>query len=129
MSGDATGAIRIVLRLEGLLVMVAAMLAYHKYGAGWGTFAWFFLAPDLSFLGYLAGARVGAISYNMAHSYMGAVACLIVSQLLAAPLLLTVGIIWCAHIGFDRALGYGLKYSTGFKFTHLGRIGRSAETI
>ena len=127
MSGETTGAIRAVLRLEGLLVMLAAMLAYDKFGAGWGTFAWFFLAPDLSFLGYLAGARVGAISYNVAHSYIGAVACLIASQLLAVPLLLTAGIIWCAHIGFDRALGYGLKYTMGFKFTHLGRIGRSVE--
>ncbi len=129
MSGETTGAVRIVLRLEGLLVMLTAMMAYDKFGAGWGTFAWFFLTPDLSFLGYLAGARVGAISYNVAHSYIGAVACLIASQLLAAPLLLTIGIIWCAHIGFDRALGYGLKYSTGFKFTHLGRIGRSVEQM
>ena len=127
MSGETTGVIRTLLRLEGLLVMLAAMLAYDKFGAGWGMFAWFFLTPDLSFLGYLAGARVGAISYNVAHSYIGAVACLIASQLLAVPLLLTAGIIWCAHIGFDRALGYGLKYSAGFKFTHLGRIGRSVE--
>ncbi len=127
MSGETMGAIRIVLRLEGFFVMVAALLAYDKFGAGWSTFAWFFLTPDISFLGYLVGARVGAISYNAAHSYIGAMACLIASQLLAAPLLLTVGIIWCAHIGFDRALGYGLKYSTGFKFTHLGRIGRPVE--
>ncbi|NNM68882.1 MAG: DUF4260 domain-containing protein [Gallionella sp.] len=125
MSGETTGVIRTVLRFEGLLVMLAAMLTYDKFGAGWSTFAWFFLVPDISFLGYLAGARVGAISYNAAHSYIGAVACLIASQLLAVPLLLTVGTIWCAHIGFDRALGYGLKYATGFKFTHLGRIGRA----
>lgn len=127
MSGDTTGVVRIVLRVEGLVVLVAALFAYAQYGAGWGTFSWFFLTPDLSFLGYLAGARVGALSYNVAHSYIGAVVCLIASQLLAAPLLLTVSIIWCAHVGFDRALGYGLKYSTGFKFTHLGRIGRSVE--
>jgi hypothetical protein len=125
VSGETTGVIRTVLRFEGLLVMLAAMLTYDKFGAGWSTFAWFFLVPDISFLGYLAGARVGAISYNAAHSYIGAVACLIASQLLAVPLLLTVGTIWCAHIGFDRALGYGLKYATGFKFTHLGRIGRA----
>lgn len=127
MSGETTGAVRIVLRLEGLLVLVAALLAYDKLGAGWTTFAWFFLTPDLSFLGYLADARIGAISYNLAHSYVGAVACLIASQLFAVPLLLTIGIIWCAHIGFDRALGYGLKYSTGFRFTHLGCIGRKVE--
>ncbi len=107
--------------------MLAALLAYDRFGAGWSTFAWFFLTPDLSFLGYLAGVSIGAIAYNAAHSYIGAIACLVASQLLAVPLLLTVGIIWCAHIGFDRALGYGLKYPAGFRFTHLGRIGRSVE--
>jgi hypothetical protein len=87
-------------------------------------FALLFLTPDLSFLGYLAGPKVGAISYNLAHSYIGAVACLVASLVLPAPTLLSAGIIWCAHIGFDRTLGYGLKYSKGFGFTHLGPIGR-----
>lgn len=127
MSGETTGSVRILLRLEGLLICIASLLAYARQGEGWGVFSWFFLVPDLSFAAYLAGARVGAITYNLAHSYLGAVACLIASQLFAAPLLLTAGIIWCAHIGFDRALGYGLKYSTGFQFTHLGRIGRSTH--
>jgi hypothetical protein len=127
MTGETTGAVRIILRLEGLLVMLAALWAYERFGAGWVTFAECFLIPDISFLGYLAGSRVGAVAYNAAHSYVGAMLCLIVSQLLASPLLLTVGIIWCAHIGFDRALGYGLKYPTGFKFTHLGLIGRPID--
>ncbi len=127
MAGETTGVVRIVLRLEGLLVLVAALLAYGKLGTGWATFAWFFLLPDISFLGYLAGPRTGAIAYNIAHSYIGPVACLVASQIFAAPLLLTVGLIWCAHVGFDRALGYGLKYSTGFKYTHLGRIGRLSK--
>ena len=35
-------------------------------------------------------------------------------------------LIWIAHIGLDRALGYGLKYATGFGDTHLGHIGHSA---
>ena len=124
MSGATSGAVRLVLRLEGLCVLVAALVAYTKFGLGWGTFALFFLAPDLSFLGYLAGPKVGAVSYNVAHSYIGAVACLVAGSVLPAPVLLCAGIIWCAHIGFDRALGYGLKYSEGFGFTHLGRIGR-----
>lgn len=123
MSGETTGMVRIVLRLEGLCVLVAASAAYSKFGLGWGTFALFFLTPDLSLFGYLAGPKVGAISYNLAHSYSGAVACLAAGLVLPAPTLLGVGLIWCAHIGFDRALGYGLKYSDGFTFTHLGRIG------
>lgn len=124
MSGATVGAVRIVLRLEGLCVLIAASVAYSKFGLGWGTFALYFLTPDLSFLGYLAGPRVGAVAYNSAHSYIGAIACLVAGFLLPSPTILCAGIIWCAHIGFDRALGYGLKYSAGFGFTHLGRIGR-----
>jgi hypothetical protein len=124
MSGETTGAVRTVLRLEGLCVLIAASVAYSKFGLGWGTFALFFLTPDISFLGYLAGPKVGAVSYNLAHSYIGAVVCLAAGVMLPAPTILCIGLIWCAHIGFDRALGYGLKYSAGFGFTHLGRIGR-----
>lgn len=124
MSGSTIGNVRIVLRLEGLCVLIAASIAYSKFGFGWGTFALLFLVPDVSFLGYLAGPKIGAISYNVAHSYIGAVACVVAGFTLPLPVLLTAGIIWCAHIGFDRALGYGLKYSEGFGFTHLGRIGR-----
>lgn len=124
MSGSAIGNVRLVLRLEGLCVLIAASIAYSKFGFGWGTFALFFLVPDISFLGYLVGSKAGAISYNAAHSYIGAVICVVVGFTLPAPTLLCAGIIWCAHIGFDRALGYGLKYSQGFNFTHLGRIGR-----
>jgi Domain of unknown function (DUF4260) len=128
MSGETTGTVRLILRLEALCILMAALLAYSKLGFGWGTFALFFLTPDISFLGYLAGSRVGAIAYNTAHSYIGAIACVASGFLLPAPALLCAGIIWCAHIGFDRALGYGLKYSSGFGFTHLGIIGRFAKS-
>ncbi len=127
MFGSTTGGVRIILRLEGLFVLVAASAAYAKLGLGWGTFALFFLTPDLSFLGYLWGPRTGAVAYNSAHSYIGAVCCLLAAFLLQSPHLTAAGLIWCAHIGFDRALGYGLKYSTAFEFTHLGRIGRVAR--
>lgn len=128
MSGETSGVVRLTLRVEGLCVFVAAMLAYSRLGNGWGTFALFFLTPDISFLGYLAGPRVGAVTYNTAHSYIGAIACLMAGFLLPAPALSCAGVIWCAHIGFDRALGYGLKYSAGFGFTHLGLIGRFGKS-
>jgi hypothetical protein len=124
MSGETTGAVRVVLRLEGLCLLIAASVAYAKFGLGWGTFALFFLTPDISFFGYLAGSKVGAVSYNLAHSYIGAITCLAAGVVVPAPTILCIGLIWCAHIGFDRALGYGLKYPDGFGFTHLGRIGR-----
>jgi hypothetical protein len=85
-----------------------------------------FLVPDLSFAGYLAGPRIGAIVYNAAHSTLAPAALMAAGFALASPLVLSIAMIWLAHIGFDRALGYGLKYSDGFGFTHLGRIGKAA---
>jgi Domain of unknown function (DUF4260) len=120
MSGSATGVVRILLRLEGIFFLLTACVAYSKFGLGWRIFALWFLAPDVSFFGYLAGPKFGAITYDSAHSYIGPLCCVSASVFLPAPTLLCAGIIWGAHIGFDRALGYGLKYSTGFGFTHLG---------
>jgi hypothetical protein len=127
MSGGTTGGVRIVLRLEALCVLIAAFLAYSKVGTGWGTFALYFFVPDISFLGYVANERIGAFSYNVGHSYIGGVACLVAGSILPSPALLCAGIIWCGHVGFDRSLGYGLKYAEGFGFTHLGRIGRARK--
>ncbi len=127
MSGDTKGIVRLILRLEGLFILITAMLAYSKLGFGWNTFALFFLTPDISLVGYLVGPRLGALGYNTAHSYIGAIVCLVAGFLLSAPMLSCAGIIWCAHIGFDRALGYGLKYSDGFGFTHLGLIGQIVQ--
>jgi hypothetical protein len=127
MAGAAVGSVRAVLRLEGLCVLAASAFAYSKFGAGWGVFFACFLLPDLSFLGYLAGPRVGAFAYNAAHSYIGAVACLAGALAWPSQVPLGAGLIWLAHIGFDRALGYGLKYSSGFGYTHLGPIGRLAH--
>ncbi|CAN7193784.1 DUF4260 domain-containing protein [Variovorax sp. LjRoot290] len=124
-SGATLGGVRIVLRLEGLVVLAAAVAAYMHLGAGWGAFAMLFLLPDLSFLGYLGGPRVGAIAYNAAHSYIGPVALLVLGFVGDVPAALALGLIWCAHIGLDRSLGYGLKYGNEFGATHLGRIGRA----
>ncbi len=122
MSGTTKGGVRYVLRLEGLCVLAAAITVYTKLGYGWGTFALFFLVPDISFIGYLAGSRIGALSYNLAHSYIGPIVLLGVG-FTTVPALYCAGLIWIAHIGFDRAMGYGLKYSEGFGLTHLGLIG------
>jgi Domain of unknown function (DUF4260) len=128
MTGATTGGVKTLLRIEGLCVLAATLLLYDKFGQGWGTFALFFLVPDLSFAGYLAGPVVGAAAYNTAHSYVGAVITLTAGVLLAHPIVIAAGLIWCAHIGFDRMLGYGLKYSQGFGFTHLGLIGKARST-
>jgi hypothetical protein len=125
-TGAVSGGVRTLLRLEGLTLLAGMTLLYGLWGGPWWLYAVLFLAPDLSFLGYLAGPRVGAIVYNAAHSTILPIAMLTVGFGFAPPLLLSIALIWLAHIGFDRALGYGLKYQAGFGFTHLGRIGRGA---
>jgi uncharacterized protein DUF4260 len=127
MPGATIGAVRALLRLEGLVVLAASVAAYARFGAGWGLFAACFLLPDLSFLGYLAGPRVGASAYNAAHSSVGGIGLIAIGALFAAPAFVTAGLVWTAHVGFDRALGYGLKYGRGFGFTHLGPIGAAAR--
>lgn len=124
-AGSASGGVRLMLRLEGLAVLLLATAAYAWQDAGWGLFAALFLLPDLSFLAYLAGPRVGAAAYNAAHSHIGALVLLALGVLAAMPAALAVALVWLAHIGFDRALGYGLKYAAGFDRTHLGRIGQA----
>lgn len=110
-------------RLEGLALLVLAALAYSRFGQSWALFAVLFLAPDLSFAGYLAGPRAGAWAYNLAHSLIGPLALASAGLLGAAPLATVLSLIWLAHIGFDRALGYGLKSPEAFGLTHLGLIG------
>jgi hypothetical protein len=121
------GTPRILLRLEGLFVFALSVALYRRLDVSWWLFALLFLAPDLSFLGYLAGPRVGAAAYNAVHTILGPVL-LVATGFLLAPndVVVAIGLIWLAHCGIDRALGYGLKYGAGFGFTHLGRIGRSA---
>jgi hypothetical protein len=124
-NGAVTGGVKILLRLEGLTLFAGMVLLYAVWGGSWWIFALLFLAPDLSFIAYLLDARTGAIVYNAAHSYMLPAALMTLGFALPDTLTLSIAMIWLAHIGIDRALGYGLKYEAGFGFTHLGRIGRS----
>ena len=125
-TGSIEGAPQLVLRAEGAAVLGIAALLYARTGQSWWLFAALFLAPDLSFLGYLGGPRLGAIVYNCAHTLIAPAVLGVAGLLLPNTLIIALALIWAAHIGFDRMLGYGLKYAAGFAFTHLGRIGRNA---
>ncbi len=123
-TGVAFGKTRTLLRLEGFAVLALSVVAYANWGAGWMAFAGFFLVPDLSMLGYSWGRRVGAAVYNAGHSYIGPIMLLTAGLFAAMPLATALALIWAAHIGLDRALGFGLKSSRGFRYTHLGTLGR-----
>ena len=115
----------LLLRIEGWVALTVSFAAYHELSGNWLYFFLLFLWPDLFMLGYLANARLGASLYNLVHTYtwpllLGAAA---VFENWHNTLLFAV--IWTAHIGLDRMLGYGLKYPTFFKDTHLQRVASS----
>lgn len=108
-----------LLRLEGFAIGLAAIAAYANLEQSWTLFAILFLAPDLAMVGYAFGSRVGAIAYNAMHSYIGPAAVGTISWFAGWSEVITLVTIWIAHIGLDRAIGYGLKHRSGFKTTHL----------
>jgi Domain of unknown function (DUF4260) len=114
-----SGIPRYILRAEGLLVFLGATYAYSQLNMSWLLFAVLFLVPDVFMIAYLRNARVGATIYNLGHSYIVPGAMLVLAHIMGQSTALALSLIWIAHIGFDRVLGYGLKYVTGFKVTHL----------
>jgi Domain of unknown function (DUF4260) len=123
-AGFASGGVRLLLRLEGVAAFAVAVALYAHAGFSWPIFALLFLAPDLAMLGYFAGPRAGAAVYNFVHTYAVALPLVLAGFFAALPALTAAGLILIADIGLDRAFGYGLKYSTAFGDTHLGRSGR-----
>jgi hypothetical protein len=117
--GTVAGAPRIILQLEAAGVLAAAVIAYVWNGGGWLMFVLLFLVPDASMLGYLGGRKLGAAIYNFAHTYALPAALAAYGLYQSQPLALDIALIWIAHIGFDRLLGFGLKYESAFGHTHL----------
>lgn len=113
------------LRVEGVAALLLSLVLYAQYGGGWLFFTLLLLLPDLSILAYVRGPRAGALAYNLFHTYAAPLLLGMGAVVLEQTTLLSLSLIWAAHIGLDRALGYGLKLPSGFQDTHLGRIGRS----
>jgi hypothetical protein len=113
-----------ILRVEGAVILSLALFLYVRGDGGWLLFVVLLLAPDVGMLGYTAGPRLGAITYNALHTTVGPAALAVIGILTESPQVVSVALVWFAHIGVDRMLGYGLKHTAGFRETHLGRIGR-----
>jgi len=111
-----------ILHAEGAAILAISLFFYARGHFNWWLFALLFLAPDLLMLGYLANVRVGSALYNLAHTLVGPIALLLVAFVLQTPHLAPYGLIWLSHLGFDHMLGYGLKYPTQFRDTHLQHV-------
>ncbi len=116
----------LLLRMEGLAVAVVSALLYARTGASWWLFAALWILPDLSMLGYFAGPCRGSRIYNAAHTYLVPITLAVGALVLHANNLLPYSLIWINHIGVDRMMAYGLKFSNGFGFTHLGIKGKAS---
>jgi len=123
--GMVTGSVRSWLRLEGLAALGAGLGLFAMTGGNWLFLIPLLLVPDVSMLGYLAGPRVGAFTYNLAHTWVPGLLVLGLGIWTGSTAVQLAASILIAHVGMDRALGYGLKLPSAFRDTHLGRIGRN----
>jgi hypothetical protein len=112
----------ILLRIEGCAVLILSVTLYWAFGAGWLLFAVLLFTPDISMVGYLGGAKIGASIYNLVHTIALPLLLIAISVVTSHIVFAPYGLIWTAHIGMDRMLGFGLKYPTNFKDTHLQRV-------
>ncbi|MBO7743486.1 DUF4260 domain-containing protein [Paenibacillus sp. MWE-103] len=111
-----------LIRIEGLAVLALGTYMYFSNGYNWIVFLLLLLLPDASMLGYAFNKKAGAYLYNAAHTFVTPLLLLFAGMAFASGFLTMIGFIWLAHIGMDRMMGYGLKYETDFKDTHIQRL-------
>jgi hypothetical protein len=112
----------LLLRAEGGAVFCASLVLYGELRASWVLFVVLALTPDLSMLAYLLGVRVGTSLYNLVHALVLPLLLIALSIFYKQFWVVPFGLIWTAHIGIDRLLGFGLKYPTRFRDTHFERL-------
>jgi Domain of unknown function (DUF4260) len=122
-AGVVTGFPALLLRTEGATVLMLSLFLYAKSGGSWLLYVVLLLVPDLGMLGYFGGTRAGSVTYNLVHTYVPPAALALVGVTFGNRPATAIALIWFGHIGMDRLLGYGLKYPTAFRHTHLGVIG------
>jgi len=112
------------IKVEEMAMPVLGIYLFSLLNYQWWWFLLLILTPDFGMIGYLFGSKIGAMSYNVFHHKGIAVAIYILGICLAIPSWQLAGVILFSHAAMDRVFGYGLKYEKGFKYTHLGEIGK-----
>lgn len=118
-----------VIQLEEAAMFGISIYALYFLKADWWVYPLLLLSPDISMFGYVAGNKTGAISYNLFHHKAFAIILFLIGFINQIYWLEITGLILFGHSSMDRMLGYGLKYFSGFKFTHLGQIGSIKSNI
>jgi hypothetical protein len=115
---------KVLVKIEELMMFVLGIFMFGLLGYQWWWFLVLILAPDIGMLGYVLGDKIGAFTYNLFHHKGVAILLYFVGLYISSPIIQLAGIIMFSHSSLDRVLGYGLKYDKGFKYTHLGEIGK-----
>jgi hypothetical protein len=114
-----------IISIEEVAMFLLAIFGFSLLPFSWWVFPALLLLPDLSMIGYLINTKIGAIVYNLFHHKALAILIYVVGYQFSNSIFQLVGVILFAHASMDRVFGYGLKYFTDFKHTHLGIIGKS----
>lgn len=114
--------VKFILRLEGFAVLLTSLYFYHKLGGDWIIFLLLVFLVDISMIGYIKGKSHGSISYNLMHNYVLSLVVIFLGIIFNNQLLTLGGLILSAHVGMDRFFGFGLKYPTNFKDTHIQKL-------
>ncbi|MBO0938469.1 DUF4260 domain-containing protein [Fibrella sp. HMF5335] len=112
-----------LIKVEEAAQFVGSIILFAKLPFAWWVYPALLLLPDLSMVGYVVNANIGAVTYNLIHHKALAIVVGVVGLFLASNYWLLAGIVLFGHSSMDRMLGYGLKYTKGFTFTHLGKVG------
>lgn len=115
---------KITIKFEEIMMLVLGIYAFSLLSYAWWLFLILFLLPDIGMVGYIFNSKIGALCYNVFHHKGIAILLYLIGIYFQKEWLQLSGCILFAHSAFDRILGYGLKYKKGFKFTHLGEIGK-----
>jgi len=113
---------KLMLHVEGVAILAIALVLYAQQDYEWSTFWLLLLTPDLSFLPYALDRRLGTFFYNALHTVTLPLVLIVATVITGGTFGIQLALIWLAHIGMDRAVGYGLKYSDSFKNTHLNKV-------
>lgn len=108
-----------ILQIEGAVLLLVSIYFYYYLNGNWLLFILFLFIPDISMIGYLKDKKLGAFIYNVVHNYILAICVIFAGMFLHITVIALLGTILFAHVSLDRFLGYGLKYSSAFKDTHL----------
>ena|SRR5271165_2523601 len=113
---------RWLLHLEGACLLLLTVFLYRGGQFSWWLFALLLLAPDLFMLGYLLNPKIGSAIYNLVHTSAVPIGLAVIAMVTHRLAFEPYALIWLAHIGMDRMLGFGLKYPTQFRDTHLQHV-------